>query len=102
MLCGISFFLSLSLSLSYTYPYNHTRTHARSDACRTGLLPGVFVNYELSPLRVRIYERRRSLGHFLTNCCAIIGGVLTVAGLLDSLLYRLNQVSGSRKGELAR
>jgi len=61
----------------------------------------VFVNYELSPLRVRIYERRRSLGHFLTNCCAIIGGVLTVAGLVDSLLHRLGQVSGTRKGALA-
>jgi hypothetical protein len=85
----------------------HTSTRARlshhtQPSHRTGLLPGVFVNYELSPLRVRISERRRSLGHFLTNCCAIIGGVLTVAGLLDSLLYRLNQVSGSRKGELAR
>ena len=62
----------------------------------------MFVNYELSPLRVRIYERRRSLGHFLTNCCAIIGGVITVAGLVDSLMYRLSQVSAGRKGELAR
>lgn len=51
-------------------------------------MPGVFFNYELSPLRVRIEERRRSLGHFLTNCCAIIGGVFTVMGLLDSVLHR--------------
>ena len=60
----------------------------------------MFVNYELSPLRVRIYEKRRSLGHFLTNCCAIIGGVFTVAGLVDTLLHRLGQVSGGRKAAL--
>jgi hypothetical protein len=26
--------------------------------------------------------------HFLTTTCAIIGGVFTVAGILDSLLYQ--------------
>jgi len=59
----------------------------------------VFVNYELSPLRVRISEKRRSLGHFLTNCCAIIGGIFTVAGLVDSVIYRFGQ-SKSSKGQL--
>ena len=29
----------------------------------------------------------RSLGHFLTGVCAIIGGVFTVAGLIDSVIY---------------
>lgn len=29
----------------------------------------------------------RSIGHFATNICAIIGGVFTVAGILDALLY---------------
>ena len=43
-----------------------------------GSLPGVFLNYELSPMRVRIEEKRNSLGHFLTRLCAIIGGVFTV------------------------
>lgn len=62
----------------------------------TGLLPGVFFNYELSPLRVRIEERRRSFGHFLTNCCAIIGGVFTVMGLLDSVLHKT--FTSSRRG----
>jgi hypothetical protein len=54
----------------------------------TGLLPGVFINYELSPIRVRIQEQKRSLGHFLTNLCAIIGGVFVVMGLVDSILHR--------------
>ena len=32
----------------------------------TGLLPGLFFNYETSPIRVRRVEKRRSLIHFLT------------------------------------
>lgn len=50
-------------------------------------MPGAFFQYELSPLMVKYTQRQRSLGHFLTNVCAIIGGVYTVAGLIDSVLY---------------
>ncbi|XP_029468222.1 endoplasmic reticulum-Golgi intermediate compartment protein 3 [Rhinatrema bivittatum] len=50
-------------------------------------LPGVFVLYELSPMMVKFTEKKRSFTHFLTGVCAIIGGVFTVAGLIDSLLY---------------
>ncbi|XP_052765146.1 endoplasmic reticulum-Golgi intermediate compartment protein 3-like [Mya arenaria] len=50
-------------------------------------LPGLFVTYELSPMMVKYTEKRRSFMHFLTGVCAIIGGVFTVAGLLDSVVY---------------
>ena len=32
-------------------------------------------------------ETRQAFAHFLTSTCAIIGGVLTVAGLIDSLIF---------------
>lgn len=46
-------------------------------------------------------ERRQSLAHFLTSTCAIVGGVLTVAGLLDSMVYagRNKLASGSADGQ---
>jgi hypothetical protein len=50
-------------------------------------LPGVFFFYELSPIMVRFTERRNSFPHFLTQLCAIIGGVFTVAGMIDKFLY---------------
>jgi len=50
-------------------------------------LPGVFFMYELSPIMVKFTETRKSFAHFLTGVCAIIGGVFTVAGLVDSLIY---------------
>lgn len=58
----------------------------RSDNSGHGL-PGAFFMYELSPIMVRFVETRKSLAHFLTGVCAIIGGVFTVAGLLDSFIY---------------
>uniref|UniRef100_T1JD18 Endoplasmic reticulum-Golgi intermediate compartment protein 3 n=1 Tax=Strigamia maritima TaxID=126957 RepID=T1JD18_STRMM len=50
-------------------------------------LPGVFIIYELSPLMVKYTEKTKSFTHFLTGVCAIIGGVFTVAGLIDAFLY---------------
>lgn len=50
-------------------------------------MPGVFFSYEISPLMVKYTEKKESFGHFATNICAIIGGVFTVAGLIDTFLY---------------
>ncbi|THD22008.1 Endoplasmic reticulum-Golgi intermediate compartment protein 3 [Fasciola hepatica] len=51
-------------------------------------VPGLFFNYEISPILVRISSEKRSLLHFFTNTCAIIGGVFTVASLVDAFIYR--------------
>lgn len=59
-------------------------------------VPGVFFNYEISPMRVTQTESRPSLWHFLSNLCAIVGGILTLAGILDGLIYRgRRQLSGA-------
>ncbi|CAH8486189.1 unnamed protein product [Schistosoma margrebowiei] len=50
-------------------------------------LPGIFFNYEIAPLLVKITEEKKSFIHFLTNTCAIVGGVFTVASLLDAFIY---------------
>jgi hypothetical protein len=52
-------------------------------------LPGVFFFYEISSIKVNIKEQRRGLVQFLTSACAIIGGVFTVMGLVDSMVHSL-------------
>ncbi|XP_011162403.1 endoplasmic reticulum-Golgi intermediate compartment protein 3 isoform X1 [Solenopsis invicta] len=71
-----------------TNQFSVTR-HAKQVSLLTGEsgMPGIFFSYELSPLMVKYTEKAKSFGHFATNTCAIIGGVFTVAGLIDSLLY---------------
>jgi hypothetical protein len=44
--------------------------------------------YELSPIMVKFSESTKSFAHFLTSLCAIVGGVFTVAGIVDSVLYQ--------------
>ncbi|XP_063231560.1 endoplasmic reticulum-Golgi intermediate compartment protein 3 [Bacillus rossius redtenbacheri] len=51
-------------------------------------MPGIFFSYELAPVMVKISEKEKSLGHLATNVCAIIGGVFTVASLIDAFIYR--------------
>lgn len=50
-------------------------------------MPGVFFNFEISPMKIRITEYRKPLSHFLTDICAVVGGVFTVAGIIDGLLF---------------
>eukprot|EP00246_Nothoceros_aenigmaticus_P009149 TRINITY_DN24484_c0_g1_i1.p1 TRINITY_DN24484_c0_g1~~TRINITY_DN24484_c0_g1_i1.p1 ORF type:complete len:386 (-),score=50.80 TRINITY_DN24484_c0_g1_i1:56-1213(-) len=50
-------------------------------------LPGVFFFYDLSPIKVEFTEQRTSFLHFLTNVCAIVGGIFTVAGIIDAFVY---------------
>lgn len=49
-------------------------------------LPGVYLFYEVSPLQAVFEERRKGVLPFVTGLCAVVGGVYTVMGLLDSLL----------------
>lgn len=50
-------------------------------------MPGVFFQYEISPIMIKYSEKSKSFGHFAVSVCAIIGGVFTVAGLIDSTIY---------------
>ncbi|KAE8147628.1 endoplasmic reticulum vesicle transporter-domain-containing protein [Aspergillus avenaceus] len=51
-------------------------------------IPGVFFNYDISPMKVINKEARpKTFTGFLTGVCAIIGGTLTVAAALDRGLY---------------
>jgi len=64
-------------------------------------LPGVFVIYDLSPIMVQFTETSKSFAHFLTSLCAIIGGVFTVAGIIDSFIYH-SMKSLEKKIELGK
>ncbi|XP_058747736.1 uncharacterized protein LOC131620621 [Vicia villosa] len=64
-------------------------------------LPGVFFFYDLSPIKVTFTEQHVSFLHFLTNVCAIVGGVYTVSGILDSFIYH-GQKAIKKKMELGK
>ncbi|KAM7257006.1 hypothetical protein ACFE04_012747 [Oxalis oulophora] len=94
----------------YTDQYGHTiqsnqfsvTEHFRSsDMGRFQSIPGVFFFYDLSPIKVTFTEQHVSFLHFLTNVCAIVGGVFTVSGILDSFIYH-GQKAIKKKMEIGK
>lgn len=77
----------------YEYTAHSSLMHALS-------IPVVKFHFELSPMQVLITENSKSFSHFITNVCAIIGGVFTVAGILDSILH--NTLRLVKKVELGK
>lgn len=61
------------------------------------ILPGIFFIYELSPFMIEADRSSMPLLHFFTKLCAIVGGVFTVLGVLDSVLFRLGKYASRKK-----
>jgi len=61
---------------------------ANSNKIMNQQMPSLYVRYDFSPVTVKYTERRESLSHFMVQICAVIGGVFTVAGVIDSLLHK--------------
>jgi hypothetical protein len=61
-----------------------------------GGLPAVYFLYDLSPIAVKVTERRRNFGHFLTRICAVLGGTFAVTGMIDKWAYKLVQLFDSQ------
>ena len=96
----------------YTSAYNvTTRTHQYSVTSQThniggpmGLagggqqrIPGVFFVYDLSPFMVHVREKRVGFGQFLVSVCAIVGGVVTVAGIISSCVFYGAKMANQRE-----
>lgn len=52
-------------------------------------------------LQVTIKEKKSSFLHFLTNVCAIVGGMFALSGLIDGTVYHAEQVI-KKKMELGK
>uniref|UniRef100_A0A7S2HLU8 Endoplasmic reticulum vesicle transporter C-terminal domain-containing protein n=1 Tax=Octactis speculum TaxID=3111310 RepID=A0A7S2HLU8_9STRA len=53
----------------------------------TTVLPGIFWVYDFSAFMIEISHPVTPLTHFLARLCAIAGGVFTVTGLIDALIF---------------
>lgn len=73
---------------------------AHSNLVHSFYVPVVKFHFEPSPMQVLVTEVPRSFSHFITNVCAIIGGVFTVAGILDSIFH--NTLRMVKKVELGK
>ena len=72
----------------------------QSHTYSTDMVPAAKVSYTLSPIQIVVRQSRKAFYHFMTTLCAIIGGVFTVAGILDGLFH--NTVKLAKKVELGK
>ncbi|KAK8460544.1 hypothetical protein SEVIR_2G346400v4 [Setaria viridis] len=89
--------LRSSKELKVLEEYEYT---AHSSLVHSFYVPVVKFHFEPSPMQVLVTEVPRSFSHFITNVCAIIGGVFTVAGILDSIFH--NTLRMVKKVELGK
>jgi len=50
--------------------------------------PILMFNFEFSPITEHINQNKQGVVEFLISICAIIGGVYTIAGIVDSVIHR--------------
>lgn len=72
-------------------------THSEHSVTYPGY-PAVYFRYEMSPVGVHYDFKEENFGEFLIRCCAIIGGVFAVAGIIEGLVFETNKaVFGKKK-----
>lgn len=57
------------------------------------MVPNAVFHYDISPVKVVVQEESESFAAFVTKLCAVIGGIYTMVGLLDSVVYHSLQKS---------
>lgn len=71
-----------------SYQFSYTQQARYMDPFgQMSALPGAFFVFDLSPFMVKVENDRVPFTHFLTKICAIVGGVVSIAGFVDSFMY---------------
>ena len=57
---------------------------------------GIFLTLDISPMMITYTEYQKPFSHFLTDTCAIVGGIFTMAGLIDGFIYTAEKRLGKK------
>jgi hypothetical protein len=70
-----------------TFQYSATEQNRTiSHAAGSHGLPGIFVKYDLSSIRVHVREQHKPYWQFLVRLCGIIGGIYATSGILHRMI----------------
>ncbi|DAZ93158.1 TPA: hypothetical protein N0F65_005508 [Lagenidium giganteum] len=83
------------ISSKETYQFSYTeQTRYLDPTGQMSALPGTFFVFDLSPFMVKVDNDRVPFLHFLTRVCAIIGGMISISGFVDSFIFNYLHVRG--------
>ena len=80
--------------------FNAYEYTVHSHTFNTEDIPSAKFSYETSPIQIVVKESRKAFYHFVTTLCAIIGGIFTVAGIVDGVFH--TSVRLAKKVELGK
>ena len=66
--------------------------HSNKFQAPNGKEPTIEFRYDLSPISIVVNQESVPFYRFITSACAIIGGVFTVIGFLENIIF---QASGA-------
>ena len=80
--------VSLLGTVTSSYQYSVTEYTQLLDTSSyfSRVSPGVFFKYQFTPISMTKRQYRMGFLQFYTTLCSIVGGVITMAGIVQSLL----------------
>jgi len=69
----------------------HQFTSNSNENINNNMISTIFFRYDISPILIKITQYREIFFHFFIQICAIVGGMFTVMGIIDHLLYKLTR-----------
>lgn len=98
----------MQVVLTTIEPLRRTKEHefnayeytVHSHTFNTEDIPAAKFSYDMSPIQIVVREKRKAFYHFVTTLCAIIGGIFTVAGIVDGVFH--TSVRLAKKVELGK
>ncbi|KAK8799560.1 hypothetical protein WA158_006109 [Blastocystis sp. Blastoise] len=83
-----------------TYQISETHHFRQMTDKSSFLFPGLFFVYDISPLRSIVTVETKPVGAFFTSVCAILGGIFSMMGLLDSIIYEFTKKINNKSSVL--
>mmetsp|Transcript_16129 Transcript_16129/g.18279 ORF Transcript_16129/g.18279 Transcript_16129/m.18279 type:complete len:295 (+) Transcript_16129:182-1066(+) len=71
----------------YTKTFKRTKVTASTFSSGQVHIPGVYLQYDFSPIVIEKSETKKTLPQLITRLFALLGGTYAFAGLLDAFIY---------------
>lgn len=82
--------------VSHQYSVTEYVKQVNQRDAQDGAAVGLWMTYDFTPFEVRVTKSRKSMWHFLTECCAILGGIFAFTGMIDHFVYTINKSLGNK------
>jgi hypothetical protein len=78
------------------YSHQYSATELFKAVRLDTLTPGIYIQYDITPFTAEVTEKRKPFLQFVTQCCALIGGIFAFSRMVDGFGYSLARAAAKR------